>query len=150
MKFRALILAASLASSIPAFAHDEGHGPKLSDSGKFGGLVSAVVEKKDAKLGPKAPLINKAELVRSPEGMVQVYIYDAEMKPMDASAWNKEGKVTMATEKKGKVQSKEFTVTHDGKSFSGKMPTPIGKPYNLDFVFKTKDKELLSAFDNLD
>jgi hypothetical protein len=30
------------------------------------------------------------------------------------------------------------------------MPPVIGKPFNLDFVMKDKDKELLSAFDNLD
>ncbi|HET9240110.1 MAG TPA: hypothetical protein VFO10_22800 [Oligoflexus sp.] len=150
MKLSALLLAISFASSIPALAHDEGHGPKLSDTGKFGGLVSAVVAKKDAKLGPKAQLMNKAELVRSPDGKLQVYVYDAEMKPVDASAWDKTAKVTMATEKKGKWQSKDFTITYDGKAFSGQMPAPIGKPFNLDFVFKAKDKELLSAFDNLD
>jgi hypothetical protein len=69
---------------------------------------------------------------------------------VDASAWDKTAKVTMATEKKGKWQSKDFTITYDGKAFSGQMPAAIGKPFNLDFVFKTKDKELLSAFDNLD
>jgi hypothetical protein len=150
MKLSVLLVAACLASSLPAFAHDEGHGPKLSDTGKFGGLVAAVVEKKDAKLGPKAQLVNKAELVRSPDGKIQVYVYDAEMKPVDASAWDKTAKVTMATEKKGKWQSKDFTIIYDGKAFSGQMPAVIGKPFNLDFVFKTKDKELLSAFDNLD
>jgi hypothetical protein len=131
-------------------AHDEGHGPKLSDTGKFGGLVSAVVEKKEANLGPKAKLQYKAELVRSPDGKVQVYLYDAEMKPVDASTWDKKAKVSMATEKKGKWQSKDFDITYDGKAFAGQMPAVIGKPFNLDFVFKAKDKELLSAFDNLD
>lgn len=150
MKLRAFFVAACLASSIPALAHDEGHGPKLSDTGKFGGLVSAVVEKKDANLGGKAKLQYKAELVRSPDGKVQIYVYDAEMKPTDASTWDKKVKVTMASEKKGKWQSKDFDVTYDGKAFSGQMPEVIGKPFNLDFVFKSKDKELLSAFDNLD
>ncbi|WP_141731704.1 hypothetical protein [Oligoflexus tunisiensis] len=150
MKLRAFLVATCLVTSIPAFSHDEGHGPKLSDTGKFGGLVSAVVEKKEANLGPKAKLHYKAELVRTPDGKVQVYVYDSNMKPVDASTWEKKAKVTMATEKKGKWQSKAFDITYDGKAFSGQMPAVIGKPFNLDFVFKTKDKELLSAFDNLD
>jgi hypothetical protein len=150
MKLRAFLAAACLSTSIPAMAHDEGHGPKLSDTGKFGGLVSAVVEKKEANLGPKAKLQYKAELVRAPDGKVQVYLYDAEMKPVDASTWDKKAKVSMATEKKGKWQSKDFDITYDGKAFAGQMPAVIGKPFNLDFVFKAKDKELLSAFDNLD
>ena len=136
--------------SMPSFAHDEGHGPKLSDTGKFGGLVSAVVEKKDAKLGVQAKLFYKAELVRSPEGKVLVYIYDAEMKPLDAASWDKKGKVTMAAKKKGKWVNKEFEVAFDGKSYAGQMPEILGKPFNLDFQFKDKDKELLTAFDNLD
>ncbi len=150
MKWKALLLTACLASSFPAFAHDEGHGPKLSDTGKFGGLVSAVVDRKQASLGSKAELRYKAELVRSPDGKVQVYLYDSTMKPVDGSAWDMKGKVTMATRKKGKMQSKDFEVSFDGKSFSGQMPELIGKPFNLDFIFKDKDKELLTAFDNLD
>jgi hypothetical protein len=150
MKLRAFLVVACLASSIPSFAHDEGHGPKISDTGKFGGLVSAVVEKKYALLGAKAELHYKAELVRSPDGKVQVYLYDSAMKPVDGSTWDKKGKVTMATQKKGKMQSKDFEVTFDGKAFSGQMPEVIGKPFNLDFIFKDKDKELLTAFDNLD
>jgi hypothetical protein len=150
MKLKAILFTACLATSIPSFAHDEGHGPKLSDTGKFGGLVSAVVEKKNAKLGAKADLVYKAELVRSPDGKVQLHLYDTEMKPVDASGWNKTGQVTMASKKKGKWQNKTFAVTFDGKAFSGQMPELIGKPFNLDFVFKTQDKELLTAFDNLD
>ncbi len=150
MKMKAILVTAGLMMSLPSFAHDEGHGPKLADTGKFGGLVSAIVEKKDAKLGPKAPLVYKAELVRSPDGKVQVFLYDATMKPVDASTWDKTGKVSMATQKKGKWISKNFTVTYDGKAFTGQMPELLGKPFNLDFVLKDKDKELLSAFDNLD
>lgn len=150
MKLKAFLVTASLLSSLPALAHDEGHGPKLADTGKFGGLVSAVVEKKDAKLGPKAKLHYKAELVRATDGKIQLYIYDDAMKPVDASAWDKKTKVSMATEKKGKWESKDFELAYDGKAFAGQMPSPIGKPFNLDFVFKNKNQELLSAFDNLD
>jgi hypothetical protein len=150
MKLRALVVITFLLSGSPMWAHDGGHGPKLSDTGRYGGLVSAVVDKKDAKLGAKARLVNKAELVRSPEGRIQIYLYDAEMKPVDASSWDKTVKVTMAIEKKGKWQTKDFDLVFDGKAFSGQMPAVIGKPFNLDFIFKAKDKELLSAFDDLD
>ncbi len=150
MSWKAFFVAASLCSSVPAMAHDEGHGPKLSDTGKFGGLVSAVVDKKDAKLGAKAKLQYKAELVRSSDGKVQLYLYDDAMKPIDASNWENKAKVTMATEKKGKWESKDFDLSFDGKAFAGQMPAPIGKPFNLDFVLKNKSQELLSAFDNLD
>jgi hypothetical protein len=151
MKLHSFLMTASLVmSSLPALAHDEGHGPKLSDTGKFGGLVSAVIEKKDANLGAKAKLVYKAELVRSPEGKVQLFLYDAEFKPVDASSWDKKGKAVMASRKKGKWQSKDIELTYDGKAYTGQLPELIGKPFNLDFVLKDKDKELLTAFDNLD
>lgn len=151
MKLKSILIATALVmTSLPIQAHDEGHGPKLSDTGKFGGLVAAVVEKKEANLGAKAKLHYKAELVRSPDGKVQLYLYDAEFKPVDASTWDKKGKASMASKKKGKWQSKDFDLTYDGKAFTGQMPELIGKPFNLDFVLKEKDKELLTAFDNLD
>lgn len=142
--FIALVL-----SSTPALAHDEGHGPKLSDTGKFGGLVSSVVEKKEIGLGAKAKLQYKAELVRASDGKVQVYLYSSEMKPVDAASWTKTAKVTAAPMKKG-AKSQTFDVTFDGKAFVGKVPDGLPKPYNLDFVFTEKGRELLSAFDNLD
>jgi hypothetical protein len=150
MKAAAIILLGALLGAVPVWAHDEGHGPKLSDTGKYGGLVTAVVEKKEADLGAKANLLYKAELVRSPEGKLLVYLYDTGMKPLDTSTWNKKVKVTMAAKKKGKWQSKDFDLTHDGKAFAGQLPALVGKPFNLDFVFTSQDKELLSAFDNLD
>ncbi len=147
--WKSLLIAAFLSRAIPALAHDEGHGPKLSDSGKFGGVLSAVVEKKDAGLGPKAKLQYKAELVRSSDGKIQVYVYDAEMKPVDAAAWGKSAKVHAFPLKKG-AKAKDFEVSFDGKTFAGQIPDGVPKPFNLDFVFTEKGRELLSAFDNLD
>ncbi len=146
---KSVLFSLVLVSSLPLMAHDEGHGPKLNDSGKFGGTVSAVVEKKDAGLGAKAKLQYKAELVRSPEGKVQVYLYDSAMKPVDASSWAKTASVTAAPLKKG-AKAKTFNVSFDGKAFSGQIPEGVLKPFNLDFVFVEKSRELLSAFDNLD
>ncbi|MBI4346246.1 MAG: hypothetical protein HY553_05285, partial [Elusimicrobia bacterium] len=74
MRTMGLLLAAALASA--AYAHDEGHGPKLTDQPPQGGVLTAVVEAKDAKLGPAAALVYKAELVRSDDGTVRVTLYD--------------------------------------------------------------------------
>ena len=149
MKVSKFVLLGLLLAVKPLIAHDEGHGPKLSDTGKYGGLVSAIVNKKDAKLGAKAPLVYKAELVRASDGKIMIYLYDSAMKPLDAVDIDKKASVSMAFDKKG-VESKSFEITFDGKAFSGKMPEPAAKPYNLDFLFKAKDLELLTAFDNLD
>ena len=57
-----MIMALVMCASGLVLAHDEGHGPKLSDTGKFGGIVSAVVLKADAKKGAKVALIFKTIL----------------------------------------------------------------------------------------
>ncbi|RYZ75644.1 MAG: hypothetical protein EOP04_33060 [Proteobacteria bacterium] len=148
-RFQTLWLSATLLSSLPAFAHDEGHGPKLSDTGKFGGLVTAIVEKKEATLGAKAKLQYKAELVRSAEGKIQVYVYDTEMKPVDASTWGKKLTVTADPLKKG-AKTQTFDAAFDGKAFVGQIPSGVSKPFNLDLVFNEKGRDLLAAFDNQD
>lgn len=145
-------IAATLLGLMLAFnanAHDEGHGPKLADSGKYGGLVSAVIAKTDAAKGPKADLVHKAELVRT-EGMVRVYLYDKDMKPLDLKGFDSKAGITMSAKIKGKWKNTGFPIELKDKTFQGKMPAPEAKPYNLDVVFKEDGKELLSAFDNLD
>lgn len=146
---KVFLISTLLLSSLPALAHDEGHGPKVTDSGKFGGLISAVVEKKEANLGPKAKLQYKAELVRASDGKVQVYLYDSEMKPVDSSAWNKKASASVFAHKKGS-KAQAFDLSFDGKAFVGQLPAALTKPYNLDFTFSEKGRDLLSAFDNLD
>lgn len=145
-----LILTLALGLAQLSFAHDEGHGPKLADTGKFGGLVSAVVAKSDAKLGGKAPLVHKAELVRSTDGTVRVYLYDDKMTPLEMKGFNAKGAATMAAKVKGKWVDTEFPLELKEGHFTGKMPKPKGKPYNIDVTVQEGGKELLSAFDNLD
>jgi hypothetical protein len=148
MKNALLILALLVAG--PTFAHDEGHGPKLADTGKYGGLVSAVVAKADAKKGAKAALVYKAELVRASDGTARVYIYDEAMKPVDLKAFNAKATASLAAKVKGKWKDVSFGLEQKDNSFSGKMPTPEAKPYNIDVTLTAGGKELLSAFDNLD
>lgn len=133
-----------------AQAHDEGHGPKLADAGKYGGLVSAVVLKADAKKGAKAPLVNKAELVRAADGTLRIYMYDATMKPLDISTFDTKGTATIIAKVKKKMTETEFALQIKDGAFVGTMPTPKSKPYNVDIVVKQNGKELLTAFDNLD
>lgn len=148
MKKLMMILAMCFAGM--ANAHDEGHGPKLADTGKFGGLVSAVVLKSDAKKGASAPLVHKAELVRSTDGTIRVYLYDTAMKPLDLKGFDAKGSASLGAKAKGKWKDVAFGLDLKDGNFSGKMPKPHGKPYNIDVTLKQDGKELLSAFDNLD
>lgn len=131
-------------------AHDGGHGPKLADTGKYGGLVSAVVLKSDYKKGAKADLIHKAELVRSVDGTTRVYLYDSAMKPLDIKGFEPIGSAGLAAKVKGKWKTSEFKLELKDGIFQGKMPKPDAKPYNIDITLKQDGKDLLSAFDNLD
>lgn len=147
---KSILLAASLMLAAPAMAHDDGHGPKLTDTGSYGGVVTAVVEAKDAGLGAKAPLVHKAELVRGEDGTVRVYLYDKDMKPLDIAAFEKSAKANLISMAGGKETVLPFDLQLEGNSFIGKAPQAPSKPFNIDVVMKAKDQELLSAFDNLD
>lgn len=148
---KTFVLTALLSTiSLTAQAHDEGHGPKLADTGKYGGLVSAVVLKSEAGKGTAASLLHKAELVRSTDGSVRVYLYDKEMKPLDLKVVETKGSATIASKVKGKWKSKDFSLDQKDGAFIGVMPKPESKPYNIDVTLKENGKDLLSAFDNLD
>jgi hypothetical protein len=148
MRYLGVLLAALL--SLPAFAHDEGHGPKLTDAGKMGGVVTAVVLVKEAKLGPKAVLLYKAELTRSEDGIVRVYLYDKDMRPLDPARFGRSAKAVLESHKKKKTSRTSFPLTLEDGAFTGRAPKAPGKPFNIDAAFKEGDKELLAAFDNLD
>lgn len=145
-----LIIALAICFAGTTYAHDEGHGPKLSDTGKFGGLVSGVVLKSDAKKGASAALVHKAELVRSGDGSVRVYLYDAQMKPLDLKGFDGKGSASMGAKVKGKWKDTEFALELKDNSFTGKMPKVEARPYDIDVTVKQDGKELLTAFDNLD
>ncbi|MCM2349444.1 MAG: hypothetical protein NDI69_05435 [Bacteriovoracaceae bacterium] len=144
------LLVLVLAISLNAFAHDEGHGPKLTDSPKQGGVLTSVVLAKDASKGTKADLLHKAELVRSADGTVKVYYYDKSMNPLKVGTLANSAKAILITQKKGKVTTQEFDLKFVEDHFEGKSPKPARKPYNIDVKVKEGEKELLAAFDNLD
>lgn len=148
MTYLGILLAAALATA--GHAHDEGHGPKLTDVPPQGGVVTAVVELKDAKLGPKAALVYKAELVRSEDGTVRVTLYDKDLKAVDVSRFDKAARGSVETVRRKKVTIKKFPLTLEGANWVGKMPKPGSKPFNLDFVVAEGKRKLLAAFENLD
>lgn len=140
----------TLTPSLSVYAHDGGHGPKLTDTGKYGGVITAVVEAKDTPKGAAATLVYKAELTRSEDGTVRLYVYDTTMKPLSPDALEKTAKAVVIASKGGKETTVPFTLTLEGASFVGKVPQPAGKPFNIDVTLKAKEKELFAAFDNLD
>lgn len=148
MRTMGLLLAAALASA--AYAHDEGHGPKLTDQPPQGGVLTAVVEAKDAKLGPAAALVYKAELVRSDDGTVRVTLYDKKLKPLEATRFDAKAGGLLIVERKRRVTTKKFELKLEDGSFVGKLPKPAGKPYNIDVTLTEGKRKLLAAFDNLD
>jgi hypothetical protein len=139
-----------LGISLSAFAHDEGHGPKLKDVGRRGGRVTAVVLAKDAGLGAKAPLVHKGEIVRSKDGTIKVFFYDQNMGPLKLDGFAKTAKAILISGKEGKETEKSFELTLHDDHLMGKAPKPDSRRYNIDVKISEGDKELLAAFDNLD
>ncbi len=139
-----------LAFSLTAFAHDEGHGPKLKDVGKKGGRVTSVVLAKDATKGAAAELVYKGEIVRSKDGKVKIYFYDKDMNPLKLDGFTKTAKATLISGKEGKETAKDFELSFVADHFEGNTPKPIPRRYNIDVKVSEGDKELLAAFDNLD
>ena len=147
---KALLIVAALSLAAPAAAHDEGHGPKLTDGGRMGGVVTAVVLANEAKLGTKAALQYKAELTRSDDGTVRVYLYDTEMKPLEPARFGKTAKAVLLSQKKKKWSQAPFTLTFMDGAFTGKAPKAASKPFNIDVNFTEGKITLLAAFDGLD
>jgi len=147
-----LLMMPLLLSSLAAFGHDEGHGPKLDDSPREGGMLAPVVLASEAKLGPKAALVYKAELVRGEDGAVKVFLYDGALKPLMLAGLSPKANAALLTEWKGKATKTNFTLTLDRViwAYVGKAPKAPRKPYNIDVTFSEGKRKLLSAFDNLD
>lgn len=145
-----LMIALALTISLSATAHDEGHGPKLTDAPKQGGIVASVVLASDAGKGAKAELVYKAELVRSSAGKVSLYFYDKNMNPVKNNSFARSAKAQLITEKKGKVSVQSFDLQLVEDRFEGLAPRPARKPYSIDVKVMDGSRELLAAFDNLD
>lgn len=141
---------ALLLSASPAFAHDGGHGPKLSDTAKQGGVVAPVIEAKDHALGAKAAVVYKAELVRAEDGAVSVHLYSQDMAPLDLKGFEAKAQGIVEIVRKNKVSKTPFSLILKDGVFTGKPPKPSRKPFNIDVTYTQGKRKLLSAFDDLD
>lgn len=150
MKVLILVLAVVLSTAI-CWAHDEGHGPRITDAPIYGGIVAPVIRAEHVKQGRKAPLVYKGELLRSEDGTFRVYVYTPNMTPISLSKFEKKAKAIVETKAKSRWEKQEVTLTLSGNTFIGKLPKgPIRKPYNLDVFITENGKAFLVAFDNLD
>lgn len=133
-----------------SFAHEGGHGPAVTDTGSFGGIIAAVIEAKDEAKGEKAVLVYKAELTRAADKTVRVYIYSKDMKLLSANQLNSQAEAKIISKISGKEITKSFPLVFENNAYVGKMPEPAGKPYNIDILFTSDGKNLLAPFDGLD
>lgn len=132
-----------------ASAHEGGHGFGLEESPTHSRVIASVIEVKDAKLGPKAAMIYKAELIRWDDGAMRVYLYDKRMRALDISTFDKSAKaVLLAGEKKAKKMP--FSMSREEGSFIGKAPKAPSRPFNIEIIFKEGKQALMAAFENLD
>lgn len=133
-----------------AFAHDEGHGPKLTDSPKQGGVLAPVVKATEANKQGHASVIYKAELVRSEDGTARVYLYDREMNALPSTSFEKTVKAVLEAKKKGKWLKTSFELKFENDHFMGKAPQSPAKPFNIDVMLKEGSQSYLVSFQNLD
>lgn len=147
---KSLLLSLTLLVSTVALAHDEGHGPKLGDQPKYGGKVAAVISKSEVNKGTKAEMRYKAELTKTNDGTIRVYLYDKKMNllPLQEFA-SATGELLFKDRKTKKWTAHEFKFSKKDKSFEGKLPTQPRRPFNIDVTLKKGDKDLFIAFDNL-
>jgi hypothetical protein len=148
MKF---IIALSLfVLGLTAFAHDGGHGPKMTESGKFGGVLASVIAESDVGQGSSAKRVYKAELVRSEAGEVSLYIYDEKMNILPMTKFSKEASGALEIEKNKKFIKTDFKLVAKNNRFEGLAPKPEKRPFNIDIKFSEGVRKLFVAFDNLD
>lgn len=139
----------SMVLSIPAFAHDGGHGPKIVKSGKYGGVLAKVSEGENFDQAKNSKALYVAELVKDDSGTVSIYFYNKNMKPVKLAGFsNAKGKVESGRGKRAK--SSVFSLDKSGMAFTGKLPKKRKRPFSVVVNFKEGNKPLFTAFDNLD
>ncbi len=139
-----------LVSSFVLLAHEGGHG-ELAEGGKFGGVTSPIVAASDAGKGTAAPILYKAELVRSESGKMSLYIFDDKLKLMDLTTFGNEVEAKLEVKKKGKfTYFGSFKLTKHGTHFMGRLPKVEYKPFNIDLFLNSGSQKLFVGFSNLD
>ena len=138
---KAFALSVLLVSSM-SFAHDEGHGPKVIESAKRGGVLASVVNTKTKKMAYKAELVRTGELAR-------VYVYDNELKSVDLAALGKTAKGQLESKRK-KSAKQSFELKLAKGVFEGNLPKAKSKPFDVEVVFNGKGGAYQAVFKNLD
>ena len=137
--------------SISAFAHDEGHGPKVKDAGLYGGILASVLPEAELKKNHHAKAVFKAELIRAQDGKLSLYFHTPDMKPATLSEFADEVLVKMEVKKAGKYQYVgEFRLKKNINHFTGLLPTVRTRPFNLDVFPVVNKQKLFVGFSNLD
>ncbi len=150
MEMNKLVILLSAALTLNASAHDEGHGPKLTEAPKKGGVLAPLILASEASLGSKAKILYKGELVRSDTGGVTLYVYDDKMNALPLEKFAKTAKGDLEFKKGKKWQKLPFPLKNENSTFTGAPPKPQKKPYNIDIHLNDGTRDLLVAFDNLD
>lgn len=143
------ILLLTLVCSV-SFAHEGGHG-SIKEGGKFGGVMSPIVDDAQAGMGDKAKILYKAELVRTESGKLSLYIFDDKMNLVDLGVFDNEVDSNLEVKKKGKfTYVGKFKLTKHGNHFMGQLPKIDYKPFNIDFYLMKGKQKLFVGFSNLD
>jgi len=145
-----ILLSLALVLSFNVLAHEGGHG-EVDEGGKFGGVMSPIVDKAEAGTGSKAKVLYKAELVRAESGKLSFYIFDEKMKLLDLKNFSPEISAKLEVKKKGKfTYVGDFKLTKNGNHYTGQLPKIDYKPFNIDFFLKNGSQDLFVGFSNLD
>ena len=129
--------------AVGAFAHDEGHGPKIVEAAKRGGVLAAVLDTKNRSVD------YKAELVRT-GGKALVYIYDTSLESTDTSSLSKTAKGVLEVKRRKDASKTQFDLELKEGLFEGVLPKTKGRPFDIEVSFKRGDKNYQVVFENLD
>lgn len=134
--------------SVTGFAH-EGHGEAPTDPAKYGGILANVVsEARMQKKEKNNPALLKAEVVRSEDGTLRLYVYDLTMKPQDLKVFAAEASGVVENTKAKTKDS--FKLGVHGNHFMGQLPKQKKRPFNLYITLQRGTEKLFVGFDNLD
>lgn len=143
-----LTLFTALLLTYSSFAH-EGHGEMPVEPAKYGGILGNVVsEAKMISKNKNNPPVMKAEIVRSEDGTVRLYLYDLKMVQSKLVGVSKDAKGIVENTKAKTKDS--FTLQVHGDHFMGKIPKQKKKPFNVYLTFSKDAEKLFVGFDNLD
>lgn len=146
MKILVLILAIMTTQS---FAHDEGHGPSLIETGNYGGIMAAIMLENDIG-NEEAKIHYKGELVINKKYEARFYIYDDKMKQQKLKGFPEKIRGDVEIKIAGKFKKDSFEFVKKGNNYYAQIPKPAKKPYNIDIYMSHESKNLFVGFSNLD